>query len=289
MGSFTPGSPAAQGYRMPAEFEPHAATWLSWPHKEASWPGKLDRIPPLFVAMVSALVPGEVVGYLGPNGSGKTTTARMLAGLLEPSSGHVEYDGRDIRDDVVAFRKILGYIPEEPYLYPFLSGSEYLYLIGRLREMPELLLARKIEAFLELFGLRAAADQAIASYSKGMRQKIVISAALLHDPAVVLFDEPETGLDVATTLMLRHLVRTLAARGKTILYSSHILEVVERVCDRVMVIHQGGVVADDSIERLRAVLSSSSLEGVFAQLVIRDDPEKLALDLANLSALGASR
>ena len=114
--------------------------------------------------------------------------------------------------------------------------------------MPEALLTTKIDGFLELFGLSAAADQAIASYSKGMRQKIVISAALLHDPSVVLFDEPETGLDVTTTLMLRHLVRTLAARGKAILYSSHILEVVERVCDKVIVLHQGDVVADDSIE-----------------------------------------
>ena len=231
--------------------------------------------------------PGEVVGYLGPNGSGKTTTARMLAGLLEPSSGHVEYGGFDIRIDLVAFRRELGYIPEEPYLYPFLSGSEYLYLIGRLREIPEALLKTKIEGFLDLFGLRAAADQAIASYSKGMRQKIVISAALLHDPAIVLFDEPETGLDVATTLMLRHLVRTLASRGKSILYSSHILEVVEKVCDKVIVLHQGAVVADDSIDALRTLLSRSSLEGVFSQLVIRQDPEQLARDLADVSALGA--
>ena len=231
--------------------------------------------------------PGEIVGYLGPNGSGKTTTARMLAGLIDPSSGFVEYGGRNIRDDLVAFRRELGYIPEEPYLYPFLSGGEYLRLIGRLREVPEGLLTAKIERFLALFGLTAAADQAIASYSKGMRQKIVISAALLHDPSVVLFDEPETGLDVTTTLMLRHLVRTLASRGKAILYSSHILEVVERVCDRVIVLHKGAVVADDSIERLRTLLSRSSLEGVFAELVIREDPEALARDLANVSAMGA--
>jgi ABC-2 type transport system ATP-binding protein len=231
--------------------------------------------------------PGEVVGYLGPNGSGKTTTARMLAGLLEPSSGRVAYGGRDIRDDLVAFRRELGYVPEEPYLYPFLSGREYLELIGRLREVPERLLATKIDAFLQLFGLSAAADQSIASYSKGMRQKIVISAALLHDPSVVIFDEPEGGLDVTTTLMLRHLVRTLAARGKAILYSSHILEVVERVCDKVIVLHKGVVVADDSIERLRTLLSRNSLEGVFAELVIREDPEQMARDLADVSALRA--
>ena len=211
----------------------------------------------------------------------------MLAGLLEPSTGHVAYEGRDIRDDVVGFRRQLGYIPEEPYLYPFLSGREYLQLVGRLRELPETLLTVKIEGFLELFGLSVAADQAIASYSKGMRQKIVISAALMHDPAVVLFDEPETGLDVTSTLMLRHLVRMLAARGKAILYSSHILEVVERVCDKVIVLHKGDVVANDSIERLRTLLSQSSLEGVFAELVIRDDPEQLAKNLADLSAMSA--
>ena len=234
-----------------------------------------------------AIRPGEIVGYLGPNGSGKTTTARMLAGLLEPSFGHVEYGGRDIRDDVVRFRRELGYIPEEPYLYPFLSGREYLQLIGRLRELPEALLAVKIDGFLDLFGLKVAADQSIASYSKGMRQKIVISAALMHDPSVVLFDEPETGLDVTTTLMLRHLVRMLAARGKAILYSSHILEVVERVCDKVIVLHKGDVVANDSIVRLRTLLSQSSLEGVFSELVIREDPKQLAKDLADLSAVSA--
>jgi ABC-2 type transport system ATP-binding protein len=240
------------------------------------------------VADVSfTLRPGEVVGYLGPNGSGKTTTARMLAGLIEPSSGVIEHGGRDIRDDLVAFRRELGYVAEEPFLYPFLSGSEYLQLIGRLREIPESLLTTKIACFLELFGLTAAADQAIASYSKGMRQKIVISAALLHNPSVILFDEPESGLDVTTTLMLRHLVRTLAGRGKAILYSSHILEVVERVCDRVIVLHRGRVVADDSIERLRTTLSRNSLEGVFAELVIRVDPASLARDLADASALGS--
>lgn len=228
---------------------------------------------------------GEVVGYLGPNGSGKTTTAKMLAGLVDPSSGVVLYDGRDIRDDVIGYRRQLGFIAEEPFLYPFLSGSEYLQLIGRLREIPERLLAKKIDGFLQLFGLKAAADQAIASYSKGMRQKIVISAALLHDPSVILFDEPETGLDVTTTLMLRHLVRMLAARGKTILYSSHILEVVERVCDRVIVLHKGEVVADDSIARLRTLLERNSLEGVFSQLVIREDPEVMARELADVSAL----
>ena len=233
------------------------------------------------------LRPGEIVGYLGPNGSGKTTTVRMLAGLLEPSSGRVEYGGRRVDEDPVAYRRELGYVPEEPFLYPFLSGREYLELIGRLRDIPEPLLAMKIDGFLGLFGLREAADQAIASYSKGMRQKIVISAALLHDPSIILFDEPESGLDVTTTLVLRHLIRMLAERGKAILYSSHILEVVERVCSRVIVLYKGAVVADDSVEHLQALMSRSSLEGVFSQLVIKEDPARIASDLAAVAALGA--
>jgi ABC-2 type transport system ATP-binding protein len=231
--------------------------------------------------------PGEIVGYLGPNGSGKTTTAKMLAGLLVPSSGRVEHAGRDIHLDPIAYRHELGFIQEESFLYPFLSGREYLQLIGRLRQIPEALLTRKIDRFLDLFGILSAADQAIASYSKGMRQKVLITAALLHDPSVILFDEPESGLDVTTTLVLRHLVRTLATRGKAVLYSSHILEVVERVCTRVIVIHEGSVVADDSVDHLQTLMSRTSLEGVFAKLVMRIDPELVARDLADAAALGA--
>jgi ABC-2 type transport system ATP-binding protein len=231
--------------------------------------------------------PGEVVGYLGPNGSGKTTTLRMLAGLVDPSSGYAEFDDRDVRDDPIAFRRQLGYIPEEPFLYSFLSGREYLELIGRLRDLPDGLLTTKINAFLDLFGILGAADQTIASYSKGMRQKVLIAAALLHDPAVIMFDEPESGLDVTTTLVLRHLVRTLAHRGKTILYSSHLLEIVERVCSRVIVIHQGTVVADDSVDRLRILMSRSSLEAIFSQLAITQNPEQIAQDLADVTALSA--
>jgi ABC-2 type transport system ATP-binding protein len=230
---------------------------------------------------------GEVVGYLGPNGSGKTTTTRMLTGLLEPTTGAVLFDGRETRLDPLEFRRRLGYVPEEPFLYPFLSGRDYLQLVGRLRELPQASMDRKIGALLELFGLSDAAEQGIASYSKGMKQKILVIAALLHDPDVLILDEPDSGLDVTAALVMRHLIGNLAARGKAILYTSHILDVVERLCTRVIVLHEGRVVADDSVTQLRTLLASSSLEQVFAHLVLRHDPERIARDIADVVTVGA--
>jgi ABC-2 type transport system ATP-binding protein len=225
---------------------------------------------------------GEIIGYLGPNGSGKSTTAKMLTGLFEPSAGAVLWGGQDIAHDLVAFHRRLGYVPEEPNLYTFQSAIEYLELVGRLRELPQALLTRKIGALLELFALSHAANQDIGSYSKGMKQKVMIVAALLHDPDVLVFDEPDSGLDVTATLVLRQLMIALARRGKAVLYSSHVLEFVEKACDRVIVIHRGKVVASDTVGALRRLMSRSSLEGVFSQLVLRADPEQTAADIADV-------
>ena len=224
--------------------------------------------------------PGQILGYLGPNGSGKTTTAKMLTGLLEPSSGQILFKGRDIAEDLIGYKSRLGYVPEEPQLYPFLSGLQYLELVGRLRELPDSLLDKKIPALLELLGLASAADQSISSYSKGMKQKVLISASLLHNPDVLIFDEPDSGLDVTTTLVMRHLVQQLANQGKAVLYSSHVLEMVEKLCTSVIVLHKGRVVADASVSELRSVVTSHSLEEVFAQLVLRVDPQTTAQDIA---------
>ena len=229
-----------------------------------------------------AVHPGEVVGYLGPNGSGKTTTGRMLTGLVEPSSGSVFFDGWNVSDDPIAYRRRLGYVPEEPTLYPFLSAREQLRLLGRLRELPTAAMEKKMNALLELFGMADAAEQSISAYSKGMRQKVLIIAALLHDPDLLIFDEPDSGLDVTTSLVLRHLVHTLAARGKAVLYSSHILEVVEKLCTRVIVLHRGRIVAQDTVEHLRTLMSHQSLEDVFRQLVLREHPEQTANEIADV-------
>jgi ABC-2 type transport system ATP-binding protein len=209
---------------------------------------------------------GEVMGYLGPNGSGKTTTVKILTTLLEPTAGEVYFNGKNVADDPLAFRRRLGYVPEEPHLYPFLSGREYLEFVGRLRELPESTIEKKIPA----------------SYSKGMKQKVLITAALLHNPDLLIFDEPDSGLDVTTALVLRHLVQQLAREGKAVLYSSHVLEVVEKLCSKVMVLHRGKVVADASVDELRSVVASKSLEEVFAHLVLREDPETTAHDIATL-------
>jgi ABC-2 type transport system ATP-binding protein len=228
------------------------------------------------------LRPGEVVGYLGPNGSGKSTTAKMLAGLLEPSSGGVFFDGSAIADDPIAWRRRLGYVPEEPILYNFQSGLEYLQLVGRLRELNPRSLASKIDILLQLFGLSHAADLDIGSYSKGMKQRVMLIAALLHNPDVLILDEPDSGLDVSTTLVLRQLMIALARRGKAVLYSSHVLDLVEKACSRIIVIHHGRVVADESVTALRHTADSGSLEDVFSQLVQRDDPERVAADIADV-------
>ena len=215
--------------------------------------------------------PGEITGYLGPNGSGKSTTVKILTGLLHATSGHLFYRGRNIYDDPIAFRQRLGYVPEEPNLYGYLTGLEYLELAGGLRSLPPKLATERARRLLELLYLEEARWVPISNYSKGMKQRVLIAAALLHDPDVLIFDEAQSGLDITNSLLFRHLLRELAARGKTILYISHVLELVEKVCDHVVMIDKGRIVADDSVEGLRALMQRPSLEGVFMQLVQQDD------------------
>ncbi len=226
--------------------------------------------------------PGEILGYLGPNGSGKSTTVKMLTGLLEPSRGLILYQGRNVRQDLIAYKKSLGYVPEEPNLYPYLTGREYLQLVGRLRCLPSASLESRIDQLLNLLALQEHRYSPISSYSKGMKQKILISAALLHNPDVLVFDEPLSGLDVTTSLVFKNLLKALARQGKAILYSSHVLEVVEKVCTSVIILRKGCVVANDSVARLRDLMKLPSLEGIFSQLVLQEDTEKIAEDIVDV-------
>ena len=215
--------------------------------------------------------PGEVLGLLGPNGSGKSTTVKILTGLLPPTSGTVHLDGEDILANLQAYKAGLGYVPEEPHLYSYLTGPEYLQLIGRLRQVPDALLEDKIERFLQLLDIYDDRYQTLSSYSKGMRQKVLIAAAVLHNPRIVVLDEPFSGLDVSAARVLKGFVRFLADEGKIVVFSSHVLEVVEQVCSRVVILKDGRMVGHDSVANLRATLELPSLDAVFAALVAEDN------------------
>jgi ABC-2 type transport system ATP-binding protein len=220
--------------------------------------------------------PGQVLGYLGPNGSGKSTTVKLLTGLLEPTSGRVIYQGQPIQDSLLDFRRALGFVPEEAHVYSYLTGPEFLALIGRLRNIPERVLQKRIADLFEIWGLNDARYTTLASYSKGMRQKILISAALLHNPRILILDEPDAGLDVTALLVLRAVVARLAAEGRIVLYSSHVLSTVESICSDVVILHQGQVVAHDTVGRLRDLMSLPSLEEVFRKLAVHTDVDGTA-------------
>jgi len=240
----------------------------------------VDRLTKRYGALVGIqdlsfeVRPGEVLGLLGPNGSGKSTTVKILTGLLRPTTGTVRLDGEDVLANVQTYKAMLDYVPKEPHLYSYLTGPEYLQFVGRLRQLPEARLNDKIDRFLQLLGIYDDRYQTLASYSKGMRQKILIAAAVLHDPRIVVLDEPFSGLDVSAARVLKAFVRELADAGKMVIFSSHVLEVVEQVCSRVVILKEGHVVGHDSVANLRATLQLSSLDAVFAALVNEEDVQE---------------
>jgi ABC-2 type transport system ATP-binding protein len=217
------------------------------------------------------IAPGELLGYLGPNGSGKSTTVKIIAGLLDPTSGRVALDGADVADDPAVFRRRLGFVPEEPYLYTHLTALEYLRLVGLLRDLPPAALDHRILTLLELLDLEHAIYGTLSGFSKGMRQRVLLAAALLHDPDLLVLDEPFSGLDVSASLMLRALLQALRRRGKMILLSSHRMDVVETLCPRVVILHRGHVVAEGSPQELSAARLSASFEEVFAAVTEQED------------------
>jgi ABC-2 type transport system ATP-binding protein len=243
---------------------------------------KKYHVTPVVDDVSFSVQPSEILGYLGPNGAGKTTTIKMLAGLLKPTSGKILYNGREIRKDLFAFKEKLGYVPEDSEIYPHLSAYDYLLMVGRLRHIAEKVLKEKIYEFMRLFHLYDEMESAISSFSKGMVQKVLISSALLHNPEILLLDEPLSGLDVTTGLVIKDLLQKLAEEGKIIVYSSHILEVVEKICSRVIILHKGKIVADDSVSNLRGLMKLPSLEEIFGQLVVQEDTEATAKELIDV-------
>src|ERR1700729_318031 len=228
---------------------------------------------------------GQIVGYVGPNGSGKSTTVKIVTGLLEPNTGQVLFEGESIRLNLQGYRAAFGYVPEEAHVYTHLSGLEYLQLVGRLRNMEENLIDLKANRLLALLGLESWRHSPISLYSKGMKQRVLIAAALLHDPKLLIFDEPLSGLDVVSARLFKDLLQQLAAQGKAILYISHVLDVMEQICNRVIVIAKGRILADAPPSELTKLMSLPNLESVFAQLVQQQDTLSTARELVDIMAV----
>ncbi|HEV2447967.1 MAG TPA: ABC transporter ATP-binding protein [Candidatus Sulfopaludibacter sp.] len=228
-----------------------------------------------------AIRPGEILGVLGPNGSGKSTIVKMVTGLLEPTRGQVWFQGSRIDHEMSAYKRRLGYVPEQPDLYGFLTGWEYLDLVATLRGLDSRRFRDKAAAMLEGFTLYGVRDAPIHSYSKGMRQRVVLIAAMMHDPDLLVLDEPFSGLDVTSALVLRHVIQRLAGQGKALLFSSPVLEQVDKLCSHLLVLKRGSVVASGSMEEMHAGFAGLGLEAGFMQLTEQVDADRIAHDIVD--------
>jgi ABC-2 type transport system ATP-binding protein len=209
---------------------------------------------------------GEIVGLLGPNGAGKSTTIKIMAGILTATAGSVSVDGLSLPHQALSVKQRIGYVPEAPVLFDSLTGQEFLELSGRLHSVAEDTLQTRIREILETFDLTSDRISRLDTYSKGMRQKVLLGAALLHNPELLLLDEPLSGLDVNSAILIKDLLAALAAAGKTILYSSHVIDIVEKICDRVLVIHKGRLIAEGTPDVLKSSAGQATLEDVFRNL-----------------------
>lgn len=212
------------------------------------------------------IYPGQVLGYIGPNGAGKSTTVKILCGLIGDFSGDVSIKGTDIKKDPVKAKSLIGYVPELAELYDVLTAVEFLSFMGNLYEMDESICQSRIVKILTAFGLEANMHQRMESFSKGMRQKVLIASGILHNPDIIILDEPLSGLDANSVIIIKDLIARLAKEGKTIFYCSHMMDIVEKVSDRIILINNGTIVADGSIAELREQNGNDSLEQIFSRL-----------------------
>ena len=212
------------------------------------------------------IAPGQILGYIGPNGAGKTTTVKILIGMLDEFGGQVSVCGHDVTTDSLAVKRRIGYVPESAALYESLTPMEYLRFIGRLYGLDAPEIEQRARQMLGLFDLSAEVDQRLSTFSKGMRQKVLIVAGMIHNPDVLFLDEPLSGLDANSAVTVKEIIAQLARKGKTIFYCSHIMDVVERICDRIVILADGRVVADGSFEQLQDMNKEASLERIFTQL-----------------------
>jgi ABC-2 type transport system ATP-binding protein len=212
------------------------------------------------------LYPGQVLGYIGPNGAGKSTTVKILCGLLSDYEGEVKVKGFDLKKDALSVKAMIGYVPELAELYDVLTPLEFLKLMGSLYNLGEAVTLNRIERMMTAFDLQQQLNQRMDTFSKGMKQKVLIASGLLHNPDIIILDEPLSGLDANSVIIIKDLISKLAKEGKTIFYCSHMMDVVEKVSDRIILINQGIVVADGSFEELKKQEGNNNLEQIFAQL-----------------------
>jgi ABC-2 type transport system ATP-binding protein len=224
---------------------------------------------------------GEIVGYLGPNGSGKSTTVNIVVGLLEPSAGSIALDGRALSEDPIEYKRKIGYVPEEPYLYTHLTATEYLTLVGRLRGIPQAVADGKIGRLLRLLQLHDSRYSTMAAYSKGMRQRVLLAAALMHNPDLLVLDEPFSGLDVNAGLLFRALLGLLAADGRMILFSTHRFDMVEKLCSRVVILSAGRLVAEQRVSDMDRA-GAGSLEDIFVRVTEQPDYTPVARQILDV-------
>ncbi|WP_236909042.1 ABC transporter ATP-binding protein [Clostridium sp. Cult3] len=225
---------------------------------------------------------GEIIGYIGPNGAGKSTTVKIMLGLIEEYTGEVRIFGDDISNGNVQYKKRIGYVPETAEIYDNLTGREYLTFIGELYGLDYDEADEKAKKMMELFGLKNVYDSRISSYSKGMRQKVLVISSLLNDPDILFFDEPLSGMDANSVMVFKEILAELKTQGKTIFYSSHIMEVVEKISSRIILIDDGRIVADGSFDELKEKSMDGSLEEIFNELTGFKEHKQIAEEIVSI-------
>jgi ABC-2 type transport system ATP-binding protein len=222
---------------------------------------------------------GEICGYIGPNGAGKSTTVKIMTGMLKPHAGEVYLSGIDVLRHPEQVKSLIGYVPETGAVFESLTAREYLMFAGRLYNVPDEIIGRRSDVLLQYFGLTAVADNLMTTYSKGMKQKVIIATSILHSPEIYFFDEPLDGLDAHATVLFKELIHHLSMRGRTILYCSHLLDIVERVCHRMIILRGGSIVAQGNIAELRQLTSQETLEDAFTILTESEDVSAKTIQL----------
>lgn len=222
---------------------------------------------------------GEIIGYIGPNGAGKSTTVKIMLGIVGEYSGDIRILGKDIKDGDISYKSKIGYVPETAEIYENLTAREYLTFVGELYGMEYDEVDIKAERLMSLFDIKEVYDNRMTSYSKGMKQKVLIISSLLNDPDILFLDEPLSGMDANSVMVFKEVLAELAKEGKTIFYSSHIMEVVEKLSNRIILINDGSIVADGSFEELQSKSLSGSLESIFNELTGFNEHEAIAKEI----------